>query len=64
MKANEEISFPSHQIPSMLGYNTKLYESDEYRIGYKTMPSFDASYEIKTNCTDLISHMTYQVGHV
>ena len=48
----------------MLGYNTKIYESDEYRIAYKTMPSIDASYEIKTNCTDLISHMTYQVGHV
>ena len=37
---NEGISFPSPQIPSLLGYNAKLDENREYHIGYKTIPSF------------------------
>ena len=45
MNANEGISFPSRQIPSLLGYNAKLDENGEYHIGYKMIPSFDASYE-------------------
>ena len=45
MNANEGISFPSPQIPSLLGYNAKLDENGEYHIGYKMIPSFDASYE-------------------
>ena len=45
MNANEETSFPSPQIPSLLGYNAKLDENGEYQMGYKTIPSFDASYE-------------------
>ena len=45
MNANEGISFPSSQIPSLLGYNAKLDENGEYHIGYKMIPSFDASYE-------------------
>ena len=47
MNANEGISFPSPQIPSLLGYNAKLDENGEYHIGYKMIPSFDASYEGK-----------------
>ena len=45
MNANKGISFTSPQIPSLLGYNAKLEENGEYRIGYKMIPSFDASYE-------------------
>ena len=45
MNANEGISFPSPQIPSLLGYNAKLDENGEYHIGYKMIPFFDASYE-------------------
>ena len=45
MNANEGISFPSPQIPSLLGYNAKLDENGEYPIGYKMIPSFDASSE-------------------
>ena len=45
MNANEGISFPSRQIPSLLGYKAKLDENGEYHIGYKMVPSFDASYE-------------------
>ena len=44
MNANEGISFPSPQIPSLLAYNAKLDENGEYHIVYK-IPSFDASYE-------------------
>ena len=45
MNANEGISFPTPQIPSLLGYNAKHDEKGEYNIGYKMIPSFDASYE-------------------
>ena len=45
MNANEGISIPSPQIPSLLGYNAKLDENGEYHIGYKMIPYFDASYE-------------------
>ena len=45
MNANEGISLPSPQIPSLLGYNAKLDENGEYHIGYKMIRSFDASYE-------------------
>ena len=45
MNAIEGISFPSPQIPSLLGCNEKLDENGEYHIGYKMKPSFDASYE-------------------
>ena len=45
MNANEGISFPNPQIPSLLGYNANLDENDEYHIGYKMIPSFDASCE-------------------
>ena len=45
MNANEGISFPSPQIPNLLGYNAKLDENGEYHVGYKMIPSFDASYE-------------------
>ena len=62
MNANEGISFPSPQIPSLLGYNAKLDENGEYYIGYKMIPSMHLMRE--TNCTNLISHMTYQVGRV
>ena len=41
----EGISFQSPQIPSLLGYNAKLDENGEYHIGYKMVPSLDASYE-------------------
>ena len=44
MNANEGISFPSTQIPSLFGYNVKLDENGEYHIGYKMIPSFDATY--------------------
>ena len=42
--ANEEISFPIPQKPNLLGYNAKFEENGEYHIGYKRIPSFDASY--------------------
>ena len=45
MNANEGIPFPSPQIPSLLGYSAKLDENGEYHVGYKMIPSFDASYE-------------------
>ena len=45
MNANEGISFPIPQIPSLLGYNAKFDENGEYHIGYKKIPSFDSSYE-------------------
>ena len=45
MNANEGITFPSPQIPSLLGYNAKLDENGEYLIDYKMIPLFDASYE-------------------
>ena len=45
MNANEGISFPKPQIPSLLGYNANLDENGEYHISYKMIPSFDASYE-------------------
>ena len=45
MNANEGISFPSPQIPSLLGYNSNLDENGEYHIDYKMRPSFDTSYE-------------------
>ena len=45
MNAIEGISFPSPQITSLLGYKAKLDENGEYQIGYKMIPSFDASYE-------------------
>ena len=43
MSANKGISFPSPQIPSLLGYNAK--QNGEFHICYKMTPSFDASYE-------------------
>ena len=45
MNANKGISFPSLQIPGVLGYNAKPDENGEHHIGYKMIPSFDASYE-------------------
>ena len=45
INANEGISFPSPQIPSLLGYNAKLDENGGYHIGYRMIPTFDASYE-------------------
>ena len=45
MNENEGISFPSPQIPGLLDYNANLDENGEYHIGYKMIPSFDASSE-------------------
>ena len=45
MNANEGISFPSPEIPSLLGYFAKLDGNVEGHLGYKMIPSFDASYE-------------------
>ena len=47
MNANEGISFPSPQIPSLLGYNAKLDENGEYHIGYKMIPSFVQSISVQ-----------------
>ena len=50
MNANEGISFPTPQLPSLIGYNAKLDENCEYHIGYKMISSFDASYEANELC--------------
>ena len=47
MNANEGISFPSPQIPCLLGYNAKLDENGEYHIGYKMIPSFVQSISVQ-----------------
>ena len=41
----ERTTFPTPQIPSLLGYNVTLDQNGEYHIGYKMIPSFYASYE-------------------
>ena len=45
MNENEGISFPSPQILGLLDYNANLDDNGEYHIGYKMIPSFDASSE-------------------
>ena len=45
MNANELISFPNPQTPSLLVYNAKLDEKFQNHIDYKMMPFFDTSYE-------------------
>ena len=45
MNANKEISFPSPQIPTLLGYFANFDENGDYHIGYRGIPSFDAYYE-------------------
>ena len=38
MNVKEVISFPSPQLPSLLGYNAWLDENGEYHLGYKMIP--------------------------
>ena len=45
MNAIEGISFTGPQIPILLRYKAKLDENDEYHIGRKMIPYFDASHE-------------------
>ena len=39
------IYFPSRQITNLLGYIENFDENSEFRIGYKMIPCYDASYE-------------------